>query len=61
VEHHPAGQQHGAERQGDREEAERGELHPYSRQPPQCDGAEDADGKRRGCNGEREQDQGRNL
>ncbi len=61
VEHHPAGGEHGAERQHDCEQAERGELRAHGRQASQGNGAEGADDERRDDDDERELNHGTNL
>jgi hypothetical protein len=52
VEHDPAGQEHGAERQHNREEGEADQLEPHGRQEAQQHGRDDADGERSERDGE---------
>jgi len=47
VEHHPAREQHRAERQGDREDGESGELEPYRREAPEEEREPEPDSERR--------------
>ena len=61
VEHHPAREQHGEQRQDDREQGESGQLQAHAGEEAERERRRQSDCERAGGDGEGERDHGRNL
>ena len=60
MEHHPTGEEHGAERDADREQREPRELEPNGRQRAERQGDDEGGDEAPGCDHERGDDHGAN-